>query len=219
MKSDVPKQFMNLGDFPVLYYSLKTFQDSQVDEIVLVAGADSTKYCQAEIVDKYNLTKVKKIVPGGGERFNSVYNGLAACDDPDLVLIHDGARPFVTKEMIDASVNALEKFQGCAVGVPVKDTIKVVDENGICVATPDRATLWQVQTPQSFRYEDISAAYKKMFETLDHGLTITDDTMVFENFGGGDVAMIEGSYTNIKITTPEDMDFALAYISNRDRFK
>jgi 2-C-methyl-D-erythritol 4-phosphate cytidylyltransferase len=204
MNSNIPKQYMELLGKPVLYYSLKAFQDSQVDSIVLVAGKDWTEFCKKEIVEKYNLDKVKAIVEGGAERYDSVKEGLKAAKNPDYVLIHDGARACVSNSIIEKSIEAVKQCGACTVGVPVKDTIKVVDENNIGIATPDRNALWQIQTPQSFEYRLIMDSYIQM-ET-EGKEKITDDTMVVERFGNAKTKVIMGEYTNIKITTFEDLE-------------
>ncbi len=206
MKSDTEKQFMKLGDFPVIYYSLKTFNDSAVDEIILVTGSNSVDYCKKEIVEHYGFDKVSQVVTGGKERYNSVYNGLLACTNTDYVIIHDGARPFVTDDMINRSIEELYKYKACTVGMPVKDTIKIVNEDFIGIETPARKTLWQIQTPQSFDYELLLGCYKKMMKEIPD---VTDDTMVVERYGNCHVKVIEGAYFNIKITTPEDLKIGL----------
>ena len=216
MKSDVAKQFMMLNGKEILYYSLKTFQDNDnISDIILVARSEDMEYCKANIVEKYGFTKVKKICPGGKERYNSVYNGLYVVEElsndvkNEIVLIHDGARPFVTREMIDDSVGNMILGSACTVGVPVKDTIKIVCEiNGELFGkeTPDRNTLYQIQTPQTFRYELLRMGYEKMLQDTNHN--ITDDTMVVEQYMGHGCKVIMGSYENIKITTPEDIEIA-----------
>lgn len=216
MKSDVAKQFMLLNGKEILYYSLKTFQDSdKISDIILVARPEDMEYCKSNIVEKYGFTKVKKICPGGKERYNSVYNGLCLVEEMskdiknEVVLIHDGARPFVTHEMIDKSVENMIFGSACTVGVPVKDTIKIVCEiHGELFGkeTPDRNTLYQIQTPQTFRYELIRMAYERMLGDVNHN--ITDDTMIVELYGGMGCKVIMGSYENLKITTPEDLIFA-----------
>ncbi len=206
MKSDTEKQFMMLGDYPVIYYSLKAFNDSPVDEIILVTGHNSVEYCREEIVRCFGFDKVSRITEGGRERYNSVYNGLLACDNPENVIIHDGARPFVTVNMINRCIHTLEDYKACTVGMPVKDTIKVVDDNQIGLSTPTRESLWQIQTPQAFDYKMLLGCYEEMMkETPD----VTDDTMVAERYGNCRVKVIEGSYSNIKITTPEDLKIGL----------
>ena len=216
MNSDVAKQYMLLKDKEILYYSLKTFQDSdKISHIILVARPEDIDYCKTNIVEKYEFTKVKKICAGGKERYNSVYNGLCIVEElsddvkNEIVLIHDGARPFVTHEMIDKSVENMMLGSACTVGVPVKDTIKIVCEiHGELFGkeTPDRNTLYQIQTPQTFRYELIRKSYERMLGDVNHN--ITDDTMIVEQYEGMGCGIIMGSYTNIKITTPEDLDFA-----------
>lgn len=203
MHSEVPKQFMELSGKPVLYYSLKCFEDSIVDDIILVTGKEDIDYCKNEIVEKYHLHKVKNIVAGGAERYWSVEKGLKAAEGADYVLIHDAARPCLTRDIIERSVAEVEESGACTVGVPVKDTIKRVDENGIGIETPKREGLWQIQTPQSFCYADILEAYEKMKQS--NALDITDDTMIMERFLNRKTKVIQGDYCNIKITTPEDL--------------
>ena len=210
MRSSVPKQYMDLLGKPVLYYSLFAFQTSDVDEIILVTGAKDIEYCRKQIVDKYSLTKVKHIVPGGDERYKSVYEGLKAAKGADYILIHDGARPMLDKDIITRSMISVKKDRACVVAVPVKDTIKIVDEDNYAVSTPDRSTLWQVQTPQTFSYPLILAAYEKVLAKQVDG--ITDDTMVAEYQSDVRVKLIEGSYDNMKITTPEDITVAEALL-------
>lgn len=218
MKSDMPKQYLELNGKPVLYYALKAFQDSCVDEIVIVAGSNYLDFCQKEIVEKYALDKVVSIVEGGKERYHSVYEGLKAVNDKcEYVLIHDGARPLLTNEIIEKSIESVKKDKACVVGVPVKDTIKVIDELGYADATLDRATLWQVQTPQTFDYVLIDEAYKKVFDDMAQGKdvpTITDDAMIIEYASDKKVRMIHGDYRNIKVTTPEDMGVAELFLKN-----
>lgn len=203
MHSEVPKQFMELSGKPVLYYSLKCFENSVVDDIILVTGKEDIDYCKNEIVEKYHLHKVKNIVAGGTERYWSVEKGLKAAEGADYVLIHDAARPCLTKDIIERSVAEVEESGACTVGVPVKDTIKRVDENGIGIETPKREGLWQIQTPQSFSYADILEAYEKMKQS--NALDITDDTMIIERFLNRKTKVIQGDYCNIKITTQEDL--------------
>lgn len=208
MGGTVKKQYMLLAGYPVLYYSLAAFQKSSVDTIILVTN--EKEYCQKEIVQAYHFDKVTKIVSGGAERYNSVYAGLLAAEGSSYVLIHDGARPFVSQEMIDHSIETVKKYRACAVGMPVKDTIKIVDKSGFTVTTPKRETVWQVQTPQTFSYPLILATYEKVLAKQVEG--ITDDTMVAEYQSDVRVKLIEGSYDNMKITTPEDITVAEALL-------
>ena len=162
MGTKVHKQYLMLKGYPVLYYSLKAFQDSSwIDEIVLVSGTGEEEYCQKEIVEKYGFSKVHKIVAGGAERYNSVWNGLQQIKEKDgFVYIHDGARPFVDDAMIERAYSCVEETNACVAGMPVKDTIKVVDEKNYVKGTPERKTLWLVQTPQVFNIQLIKEAYQ-----------------------------------------------------------
>lgn len=225
MHSSVQKQYLLLGDKPVIYYCLKTFQDSFMDDIILVTGNGDEAYCRKEIVDRYHFTKVKEIVAGGRERYDSVYNALQVIkkkdmqipDEDGFVFIHDGARPFLTEEILQRTLEAVAADQACVAGMPVKDTIKVVDEKGYALQTPDRNSLWQVQTPQVFDSRLIIEAYERLMQEKDSlaakGIRITDDAMVVETLMGHSVRLVQGSYENIKITTPEDLVTAEAFLS------
>lgn len=210
MQSSKAKQFMDLQGKPLIYYSLRTFADSGIGSIVLVTGQDSIDYCKEQIVEHYHIDHVHAIVSGGKERYHSVYEGLKAVQNADIVMIHDSARPFVTQEMIEASYDMAKEKEAVIVGVPVKDTIKQVSKENIALDTPDRSTLWQIQTPQSFSYHLIRSAYERMLKQEDEA--ITDDAMVLERYGKRQVTVIMGDYHNIKITTPEDMIVANAYL-------
>ena len=212
MNSQVHKQYLIIQDRPVLYYSLKEFEDSAVDEIVLVVGKGEEEFCRKEIVDKYGISKVKAIVEGGKERYHSVFEGLKQTSDADYVLIHDGARPFVNQDIIRRCMQEVQKYQACVVGMPVKDTIKIADEGGYAKQTPDRKNVWMIQTPQTFSYALIYGAYEEMLKTED--AAITDDAMVLERTKGKKSKLIEGSYRNIKITTPEDLLIANVYLQH-----
>ena len=178
MGSSVHKQYLLLCGKPVIYYTLKAFEESPVDEIVLVTGEGEEEYCRKEIVEKYKLHKVTKIVKGGKERYHSVFQGLSACEHTDYVLIHDGARPFVEQEVIRRTMDEVQKKHACIAAVPVKDTIKRVDENGKVEDTPPRKSLYTVQTPQAFSYSLIYDSYQKMI--ADGREDVTDDAMVVE---------------------------------------
>ena len=212
MNPQVHKQYLIIQDRPVLYYSLKEFEDSAVDEIVLVVGKGEEEFCRREIVDKYGISKVKAIVEGGKERYHSVFEGLKQTSDADYVLIHDGARPFVNQDIIRRCMQEVQKYQACVVGMPVKDTIKIADEEGYAKQTPDRKNVWMIQTPQTFSYALIYEAYEEMLKTED--TAITDDAMVLERIKGKKSKLIEGSYRNIKITTPEDLLIANVYLQH-----
>lgn len=204
MHSRVQKQFLSLKGKPVLYYSLACFQNSpEIQEVILVTSAESVEYCKKEIVQNYGFSKVKKIIPGGKERYDSVFQGLLACTDCDYVYIHDGARPFVTEEIIVRAEKTVKKYGGCVVGMPSKDTVKIADEKQFIAQTPRRSLVWTVQTPQAFSYGLIRRAYEKARQkSMDN---ITDDAMVAEVYENIQIPLVEGSYENIKITTPEDL--------------
>lgn len=214
MKSKTKKQFMEIKGKPVIWYSLFEFEKSRVDEIILVTGKEDIDYCKKEIVEKYNLKKIKNVVAGGSERYESVYNGLKEVTG-NIVLIHDGARPLINNEIIERSIEGTIKSDACVVGVPVKDTIKRANKEGYIIDTPNRSELWITQTPQSFKTDLVKMAYKKMKEELEKGnttLNITDDTMVVEEFTTNQVRFVQGDYKNIKVTTPEDIDIAELFI-------
>lgn len=216
MGTDIPKQFLHIKGKEVVYYSLSAFNNSEViDEIVLVTRQEDIEFCKKEIVEKYNLKKVTKVIAGGSERYESVYKGILAIEDvtQKIVMVHDGARPFVTSDMIARSVEAAKKHRACTVGVPVKDTIKIVSkENGEIFgdSTPDRNFLYQIQTPQTFEIELLKSSYEKMWEDENHN--ITDDTMLVEQYNGVKSNIILGAYENIKITTPEDIEIAEKFL-------
>lgn len=214
MKSKTKKQFMEIKGKPVIWYSLFEFEKSRVDEIILVTGKEDNDYCKKEIVEKYNLKKIKNVVAGGSERYESVYNGLKEVTG-NIVLIHDGARPLINNEIIERSIEGTIKSDACVVGVPVKDTIKRANKEGYIIDTPNRSELWITQTPQSFKTDLVKMAYKKMKEELEKGnttLNITDDAMVVEEFTTNQVRFVQGDYKNIKVTTPEDIDIAELFI-------
>lgn len=203
MHLETPKQFLMVDEKPLLYYSLKAFEESPVDDIVVVTNEEYVEFCLRDIIEKYHITKAGKVVAGGSERYWSVWNGLVECGETDYVLIHDAARPCLTVKMIQDSILKVEECGACTVGVPVKDTIKIVNEQQEGIDTPPREFLWQIQTPQSFLYDDLVAAYKKMKCSEDRD--ITDDTMIIERYLGKKTSVIMGSYCNIKVTTPEDL--------------
>lgn len=224
MGTKTAKQFLLLQDKPVLYYSLKAFEDSCVDLVVLVTGPKEAERCRKEIIDRYGLHKVAAVVEGGRERYHSVYNGIKKLEEmsgqksfaPDFVLIHDGARPFVTPQMIGQLLDETKKYGACVSATPVKDTIKIADGDGFCKATPQRNLVWAVQTPQVFAYDVALRAYDGLMEQeralLDAGMQITDDAMVVETILHQKVRLVEGSYRNIKLTTPEDLQVAQTFL-------
>ena len=211
MHSKIQKQFLKIQGYPVLYYSLRCFKESPlIQDIILVTGEDALSYCKEEIVKKYGFTKVSNVIAGGKERYDSVYAGLCACKDCRYVLIHDGARPFITEEIIERGLEKVKETGACVVGMPSKDTIKLSDAEGYVKETPDRKCVWTIQTPQIFSYALIREAHDSIRKK--DMSKITDDAMVIEHETGVKVALAEGSYQNIKITTPEDLYIAEAFL-------
>lgn len=209
MQTAVSKQFLPVCGKEILAWTVDVFEKSPlVDNILLMASADGKEDVQ-HLWDNYGWKKVAAVLEGGKERQNSVANGLAAVEkDTDIVLIHDGVRPFVTEEMIADSIVAAQAYGGAVIGVPAKDTIKVCSADGLAVETPDRSTLWQIQTPQTFQRSLIVDAYEKAEKD---GFLGTDDASVAE-FAGHQVKVVMGSYRNIKITTKEDLVIAEAFL-------
>lgn len=203
MNSNISKQYLMLNGKPLIYYTIKSFENSNIDDIIIVTGTGDEDYIKNEIVERYNFQKVSKIATGGKERYNSSYNGILAAQGSDYVLIHDAARPCISSSLINEIIRDVKQYKACVPGVPVKDTIKIADENGDVADTPDRNKLWQIQTPQAFDRELILEAYNKMIEKEDY--LVTDDSMVFEKYSDIKVRIVNGEYTNIKATTPEDM--------------
>ncbi|MBU3181460.1 2-C-methyl-D-erythritol 4-phosphate cytidylyltransferase [Clostridium psychrophilum] len=202
MVRSINKQYLNINEYPILYYTIKAFTKCDcIDEIIVVAAEGEVDYCREEIVEKYNFLKVKDIIVGGKERQDSVLKGLLAVSNCEIVLIHDGARPFVNESIIKDAVFYANLYGATACGVRPKDTIKIKDSSGFSLKTPKREILFCVQTPQAFRYNLILSCHKKINSD---GIKVTDDTMVVEQYGNK-VFLYEGSYDNIKVTTPEDL--------------
>lgn len=223
MQSTVQKQFLLLDGKPLLWYSLKAFEDSPAGDIILVTGEEDVEYCRKEIVELYGFQKVRAIVPGGKERYHSVYEGLKALKErlgygkKDYVMIHDGARPFVDAAMIERVMKAAERYGACVAGMPSKDTVKLSDNDGFAVQTPERRRVWTIQTPQTFSYSLIKDAYDKMMSREEYQQGVTDDAMVVESMTDCRVRLTEGSYRNIKVTTPEDMAVAEAFLAEQKK--
>lgn len=212
MEQEIPKQYMNIGGMPLMAHCLKTFQESKVTQIVLVVSPGDIDKCRREIIERYHIDKCVAIVEGGDERYDSVYAGLQATDD-GYVLIHDCARAFVTVDIIHRCMSAVALYESCVVGMPTKDTVKLTDTHRKVLDTPDRSSVWIVQTPQCFEYSLVRKAYDAVIANAD--TSITDDAMVVEKATNHEVHMIEGSYLNIKVTTPEDIAFAEAILKTR----
>ncbi len=212
MQSRVPKQYININDKPIIFYSLSVFQQTEfIDNIVLVTRTEDVEFCRREIVDKYNLTKVSHIVSGGMERYLSVYNGLQKCTDSDYVWIHDGARPCVSIDLLERLQKTVIEYKTAIAAVPSKDTIKIADDNRFVKNTPDRSHVWNIQTPQVFRTKELANAYECLMSCEEYPV-ITDDAMIMEQFGDVPVRLEMGDYTNIKVTTPEDIALVKNYL-------
>ncbi len=210
-----PKQYMELCKKPLICHCLQTFENSFIDEIVLVCREGEQEFCRKEIVDKYGFKKVSQIVTGGRERYDSVYNGLKAAGECDYVFIHDGARPFVTEYVLERCLHYAKKYKAAAAAVRAKDTIKLEDGDGFISQSPDRELVWQIQTPQVFEYGMIMICYEKLKRDekrlAEAGVRVTDDTMVAKMYSDVDAKLVESDYKNIKITTADDIIIAEAF--------
>lgn len=217
MGTSVQKQYIELEGKPLIYYSLKTFQESGlIDSVVLVVGEGQVAYAQNEIVSKYGFSKVCAVVEGGKERYDSVWQGLkTVSQEPEVsyIYIHDGARPFVDDEILNRGYETVEQFRACVAGMPSKDTVKVVDEQGFAINTPDRKYVWVIQTPQIFEKSLIMEAYARLMK--EEHEDVTDDAMAVERMMKVPVKMFEGSYQNVKITTPEDLAIAKVFLREK----
>lgn len=225
MKSAMAKQYMLLGDKPLIWYALHAVEQSEIiDDCILVAAPEDLEYVCEHIVAKYDFCKVNAIAAGGTERCWSVAGALNAivagslriANTDGYVFIHDGARPFLTEQIIKNTYEAVKQYHACVAAVLSKDTVKIADEQGFTKETPDRKRVWSIQTPQVFDTELIVKAYKMLEENKERlkkdGIEVTDDAGVVELFTGTKVKLVEGSYKNIKITTPEDIKTAEAFL-------
>lgn len=223
MKSRTAKQFMLLGDKPLIYYALHVMETSEIiDDCILVTGAEDILRMRREIVEKYGFHKVTDIIAGGKERYVSVANALRliarreAEQGEGYIFIHDGARPFLTEEILERTYAAVQEFHACVAAVPSKDTVKIADEQNFALETPERRRVWNIQTPQVFDARLIVEAYarleQKLPELKGENVPVTDDASVVELFTDCRVKLVEGSYGNIKITTPEDLKTAAAIL-------
>ena len=214
MGTGIAKQFMDLDGRPLLTATLQNFEQCPlVEGLVLVVPQDGVSYCKEEVVDRYRLSKVEQVVPGGTRRQDSVRLGLEAVQRPcELVLIHDGVRPFVPPEFIIRMITAAAGNRAVVPGLPVKETVKEVGPDGRVVGTPDRKNFWLVQTPQVFRYEDVLTAHRRALD--ENWEELTDDALLLEKIGVP-VTVVEGLEENIKITTPHDLELARFIVSRK----
>ena len=212
------KQFMPLCGKPLICYALEAVEHSEViDDCILVTGVKDIVRVTEEIVKKYHYHKVDTVIAGGEERYASVASAMRLILSGDMavpnrdgyVFVHDGARPFLTENILKDTYEAVRKYGACASAVRSKDTIKIADKEGFVKETPNRNDIWNIHTPQVFRTELITAAYaaleRNLRELKQKGVHITDDAMVVEYFTDHKVKLVEGSYENIKLTTPEDL--------------
>ena len=204
------KQFHFLAGKPILAHTLDKFETCPlIRSILLVVGQEDMDFCMKEVIEKYQFKKISQIVPGGKRRQESVKNGIDALPkDTDIVTIHDGVRPFVSKAMIEDSIHSALRYGAVVLAMPVKDTIKISNPDGTVLKTLDRESLWQVQTPQTFQVNIIKEAY---YRATEDGVIGTDDASLVERTGVK-VHILPGSYTNIKITTPEDLLLANLFV-------
>jgi len=214
---DVPKPFIILHHHPMIYYPLKVLSESElIDYILIVVTKDNIAYCQREVVEKYNFTKVNNVIAGGKERQDSVYNGLKeVLPDTDLVVIHDGARPFITHQLIEETIRTAQESGAAIVGVPPTDTIKSINGSVWIEETWPRDSLVIIQTPQVFKYALIKDAYEKAYQD---NFYATDDALLIRRLGGR-VKLVKGNYENIKITFPHDLLLAEVMLKVREEKK
>ncbi|HOQ36568.1 MAG TPA: 2-C-methyl-D-erythritol 4-phosphate cytidylyltransferase [Acetivibrio sp.] len=212
MNMDINKQYIEVCGIPVLARTLMVFEKCDlIDEVVVVVNENDIFYCKQNIIELYDLTKVKLLVAGGSERQNSVFNGLLQLNrDTDVVVIHDGARPFINDKIIAECIEAALEHGVSTVAVPVKDTVKISEDGDFVEETLERSKLWAIQTPQAFKYDVLISAHKRAAED---GFIGTDDTVLAERLGFK-TRLVMGSYNNIKITTKEDLAFAEAIVNS-----
>ena len=207
---DRPKQFRELAGVPIIIHTLRQFERSkQINEVITVLPAEATAGFES-LVQKFELSKVRRIVAGGGTRAQSVRNGLAAIANAEIVAVHDGVRPFVTSQEIDEVVQAAEKVGAAILTAPVADTIKRVDTERI-IETISRAELRRALTPQCFRFDILKRAYNQLDKLEATDIEITDDSLLVERLGI-EIVAVDGSARNIKITSTEDLKQAEALL-------
>ena len=219
MNTDTPKQYMDICGVPMVCHSLRAMEESDVDEVVLVVPMGDVVSAMTDIVEAYGFDKVTAVCEGGSERYFSVYNGLenCECEEDDIVLIHDCARPMVTPELINSMIEGTVRYGACSPAVAVKDTIRYTDAQGYAGETLDRSQLVAMQTPQTFRYGICMGAYEAFAKGDIDRTGTTDDVQVVERMTGVKSMMLPGDYRNIKVTTPEDVLIAEAYLMDRKK--
>lgn len=213
MNQKGPKQFIEVNGKSILAHTIEVFEKiERIESIIVVVGAQDVQFTKNNIIKPGGYKKVVEIVSGGKERRDSVYNGLKVLPkETTHVLIHDGARPLVKPMEVNASIECAKIYGACIVGVRAKDTIKIIDENGFVVDTPNRSRVYQIQTPQCFEKNLIIEAYENSYADT---FPVTDDAMIVERYTKHKVKIVDGSYTNIKITTSEDLILMKQYLDN-----
>lgn len=215
MNMDVNKQYIDVCGIPILARTLSRFDAlDYIKEIILAVHADDILYCKEHIIDAFKFNKIKCLVTGGATRQDSVFNGLKEVSrEADVVIVHDGARPFVSEDSIVSCIEAAAQYGVSTVAVPAKDTIKYSDSEGFVESTLDRSRLWSIQTPQAFKYKIIMDSHK---QAQTDNYVGTDDTVLTERLGYK-TRLVMGSYNNIKITTREDLVFAEAIVNAEEK--
>jgi 2-C-methyl-D-erythritol 4-phosphate cytidylyltransferase len=213
MKAGKNKLFIELSGIPIIVYTLRVFEEDPDCRGIILSINPAEKDYFNQLIAAYGLKKVKELVMGGKERQQSVYNGLQHADE-DIVLVHDGARPFITLGQISELTAAASLHGGAVIAVPVKDTIKKAANKKV-LETVERSSLWAVQTPQAFRVSILKSAYE---QAEAEGFLGTDDASLLERINE-QVVIIEGNYDNIKITTQEDLYFAEAILHKQQHGK
>lgn len=219
MGSETEKQFLELGDKPLLYYSLKAFETSEViDQVIIVTNKERIAYVEKAIVSNFHFTKVTAVIPGGSERYLSVWGGLKHIKSENkkrgYVFIHDSARALINTDIVKRAYEGVREYQACVVGMPAKDTIKIAGSDGFVESTPSRDKVWIIQTPQVFTLDSAYRAYEALIK--ENISDVTDDAMVVEKMLKIPIKLIKGSYENIKITTPEDLKVAESILEARN---
>lgn len=205
MNLNLPKQFLDYKGEPLFYSSLKlAFQNKYIDDIIIVTNKENLNYMIKYCQDKNLMSKVKYIVEGGSERQYSIYNAIKKIENTDIVIIQDAARPFLKDKYIEESIRILNNdCDGAIIGVKCKDTVKIIDKNGIVLETPNRDSLILTQTPQTFKFEILKKAHQVAEEK---NILTTDDASLVEMISGK-IKFVQGDYDNIKITVQEDLKF------------
>ena len=209
------KPYVMLAGKPILAHTLSEFERCPlIDETVLIVAKNDVERSRVSIVETFRFKKVGKVIAGGMKRQDSVWAGLKALESEyDLVMVHDGVRPFISQALLKRTGKALEDSRATIVAVPVKDTIKTVSQQREVLTTLERTTLWAIQTPQAFRRDILLKAFE---QAINDGFYATDDAALVERLGER-VTIVEGSYENIKITTPEDLVLGEAILKRRGR--